>query len=173
MSLLTLYLLLLKASLLSFTGLGSLPIIRTDFVVQRHVLTDHQLNTAVVAGRAGPGPFGLYLVCIGYTVAGVPGATSAFLALITPAFLALPLMRWLGRRANHPRIRDAIRGLLIGSAGLLLASSVPLARDANTGPLALAIMVGAFLILGFTRLDSAWLMMGAAAVGFAAKLIHP
>src|SRR5580692_11137498 len=98
MSLLTLYLLLLKASLLSFTGLGSLPIIRTDFVVQRQVLTDHQLNTAVVAGRAGPGPFGLYLVCIGYTVAGVPGSISAFFALITPAFLVLPLIRWIGRR---------------------------------------------------------------------------
>ena len=172
MNLFLLYFLLLKASLASFTGLGSLPMIRNDFVVERHALTDHQLNTAVVAGRAGPGPFGLYLVCIGYTVAGVSGAISAFLALITPAFLALPLMHWLGRRADHPRVRDAIRGLMLGSAGLLLASSLPLARDANTGPLALAIMIGAALVLSFTRLDSAWLMAGAAAVGLAAKLIH-
>lgn len=171
MSLFVLYLLLLKASLLSFTGMGSLPMIRTDFVVDRHALTDHQLNTAVVAGRAGPGPFGLYLVCIGYAVAGVPGAISAFLALITPAFLALPLMRWLGRHANQPRVRDAIRGLLIGSAGLLLASSVPLARDAIAGPLSIAIMLGTFLVLSFTRLDSAWLIISAAAVGLAAKLV--
>ena len=76
MNLLVLYLLLLKALLMSFTGLTSLPIIRNDFVVQRHVLTDRQLNTSVVAGRAGPGPFGLYLVCIGYYVAGIPGAIS-------------------------------------------------------------------------------------------------
>jgi chromate transporter len=173
MNLFLLYLLLLKASLASFSGLGSLPMIRNDFVVDRHALTDHQLNTAVVAGRAGPGPFGLYLVCIGYTVAGVPGATSAFLALVTPAFLVLPLIHWLGRRANHPRVRDAIRGLMLGSAGLLLASSVPLARDADTGPLSLAIMIAAFLVLSFTRLNTAWLMAGAAAVGLAAKLLHP
>jgi chromate transporter len=172
MNLFLLYLLLLKASLASFSGLGSLPIIRNDFVVTRHALTDRQLNTAVVAGRAGPGPFGLYLVCVGYTVAGVPGALSAFLALITPSFLVLPMMHWLGRRANHPRIRDAIRGLLLGTAGLLLASSVPLARDANTGPLALAIMIVASLVLGFTRLDSAWLMAGAAAVGLVAAFLH-
>jgi chromate transporter len=172
MNIFLVYVLLLKASLASFTGLGSLPMIRYDFVVERHALTDHQLNTAVVAGRAGPGPFGLYLVCVGYTVAGVPGAISAFLALITPAFLVLPLIRWLGRRASHPRVRDAIRGLLLGSAGLLLASSVPLARDANTGPLSLAIMIGAFLVLSFTRLDSAWLMAGAAALGFVAALIR-
>ncbi len=172
MNLFLLYLLLLKASLASFSGLGSLPMIRNDFVVERHALTDHQLNTAVVAGRAGPGPFGLYLVCVGYTVAGVPGAISAFLALITPAFLVLPLIHWLGRRASHPRIRDAIRGLLLGSAGLLLASSVPLARDANTGPLALAIMIVSFLLLSFTRLDSAWLIAGAAMLGLAAQLFR-
>jgi chromate transporter len=171
-NLLTLYLLLLKASLLSFTGLGSLPMIRSDFVVERHALTDHQLNTAVVAGRAGPGPFGLYLVCIGYTVAGVPGAISAFLALITPAFLGLPIMRWLGRRANHPRVRDAIRGLILGTAGLLLASAVPLAKDAVTGPLSLAVVIVSFLVLSFTRLDTMWLMVSAAALGLAVKLVH-
>lgn len=172
MNLLVLYLLLLKALLMSFTGLTSLPIIRDDFVVSRHVLTDHQLNTAVVAGRAGPGPFGLYMVCIGYTVAGVPGAISAFLALLTPAFLCLPILRWLGHYANNRRIRDAIRGLLIGSAGMLLASSIPLARDAMTGPLAIVIMAGSFLILAFTRLDSAWLIASAAVLGLAAKLIR-
>ena len=172
MNIFLLYFLLLKASLASFTGLGSLPMIRNDFVVERHALTDHQLNTAVVAGRAGPGPFGLYLVCIGYTVAGVPGSISAFFALITPAFLVLPLIRWLGRRASHPRVRDAIRGLMLGTAGLLLASSVPLARDANTGPLSVGVMVAAFLILAFTKLDSMWLMAGAAALGFGVALVR-
>ena len=77
MNLAVLYLLLLKASMTSFSGLGSLPMIRSDFVVERHALTDRQLNTAVAAGRTGPGPFGLYIVCVGYTVAGAPGAVAA------------------------------------------------------------------------------------------------
>jgi chromate transporter len=167
-----LYLLLLKASLTSFSGLGSLPMIRNDFVIERHVLTDRQVNMAVVAGRTGPGPFGLYLVVIGYQADGAPGAVSAFLALITPAFLVLPLMHWIGKRADNPRVRGAIRGVLLGSAGLLLAASVPLARDAITGPLSIAIMVTSFALLSFTRLESAWLMIGAAAVGLlAAKLL--
>jgi chromate transporter len=165
-----LYLLLLKASLMSFSGLGSLPIIRNDFVVQRHLMTDHQVNTAVVAGRTGPGPFGLYLVCVGYYIAGTPGAAIAFLAMVTPAFLVLPLMHWLGKRADDPFIRDAIRGVLLGGAGLLLAASVPLARDAITGPFTLAIVIASFLILSFTKLESMWLMLGAAAVGLVAKL---
>jgi len=171
MNIFILYLLLLKASVMSFSGLGSLPMIRSDFVVERHLLTDRQVNTAVVAGRTGPGPFGLYLVCIGYYVKGAPGAAAAFLAMITPAFLVLPLMRWLGSRADVPLIRDSIRGVLLGSAGLLLAASVPLARDAITGPFTLAIVVASFLLLSFTKLESAWLMLGAAFLGLAAELL--
>ena len=170
MNLFLLYLLLLKASVMSFSGLGSLPMIRNDFVVQRHLMTDHQVNTAVVAGRTGPGPFGLYLVCVGYYVGGVPGAAVAFLAMITPAFLVLPLMRWLGPRADIPLIRDSIRGVLLSSAGLLLAASVPLAKDAITGPFTLVIVILAFGILAFTKLESVWLMLGAAVVGLMAKL---
>ncbi len=49
-----LYLLLVKATLTSFSGLASLPMVRNDFVVRRAVLTDRQLNTAVAAGRTRP-----------------------------------------------------------------------------------------------------------------------
>lgn len=145
--------------------------IRNDFVVERHILTDRQINTAVVAGRTGPGPFGLYLVCIGYQVSGVSGGIAAFLAMITPAFLVVPMIQWMGKRADSPRIRDAIRGLLLGSAGLLLAASVPLARDAITGPLTLVIIILSFVVLTFTRVDSAWIIIGAAVVGLIAKLL--
>ena len=168
---LVIYLLLLKASLTSFSGLGSLPMIRNDFVIERHVLTDRQVNMAVVAGRTGPGPFGLYLVVIGYQVDGTPGGIAAFLALITPAFLVLPMMHWLGKRADNPRVKGAIRGLLLGSAGLLAAASVPLSLDAITGKLSLAIMLASFALLSFTKLESAWLMIAAATVGLVAKLL--
>jgi chromate transporter len=172
MNLLVLYLLLLKASVTSFSGLGSLPMVRNDFVIERHVLTDHQINMAVVAGRTGPGPFGLYLVCVAYLAGGVPGAFMGFLALITPAFLVIPLMRWIGSRADIPRVRGAIRGLLLASAGLLISSSVPLTQDAITGVFAAILMVTSFAVLTFTRIDSAWLMLGAAGAGLAANFLR-
>ena len=172
MNLLVLYLLLLKASVTSFSGLGSLPMVRNDFVVERQLLTDHELNMAVVAGRTGPGPFGLYLVCVAYEVRGIPGAFMGFLALITPAFLVIPLIRWIGKRADIPRVRSAIRGLLLASAGLLISSSVPLTMDAFTGAFSAILMAASFGILTFTRIDSAWLMLGAAGAGLAASLFH-
>lgn len=166
-----LYFLLLKASLTSFSGLGSLPMVRDDFVVQRRLLTDRELNTAVVAGRTGPGPYGLYLVTTGYLAGGVPGAIAGTLALITPAFLVIPIMSWLGRRAEAPRVKGAIRGLLLAAAGLLVSSSVPLTRDAVTGVYTFVILAASFAALTFTRINSAWLMLLAALAGLATLLV--
>ena len=170
MNLFLLYLLLFKAVITSFSGMASLPIVRQDLVVTRHVLTDRQLNTAIVAGRTGPGPNGLYLVSVGYFAAGLPGAFAGLIALITPAFLIIPLMSWIGKYANLPRIRNAIRAVILASAGLLMAASIPLARDAATGPVAIAIILVSFIVLTFTRVETWWVMLGAAAVGLSAKL---
>ena len=55
MNLLLLYLLLLKATATSFSGLTSLPVVRHDLIETRHILTDRQLNAAVAAGRTNAG----------------------------------------------------------------------------------------------------------------------
>ena len=171
MNVFILYLLLLKAVCTSFSGMASLPIVRNDFVVSRHLLTDRQLNTAVVTGRTGPGPNGLYVVSVGYFVDGLPGAMAGLLALVTPAFLIIPMMRWVGDYAKIPRIRSAIRAVVLASAGLLIASSIPLAQDAATGPMAVAIILVSFVVLTFTNLESWWVMMAAAVLGVGVKLI--
>ncbi len=170
MNLVLLYLLLLKAVTTSFSGMASLPVVRNDFVVKRHVLTDRQLNTAIVAGQTGPGPNGLYLVSVGYFAAGLPGAAAALIALITPSFVIIPLMSWIGRYAKIPRIRSAIQAVILASAGLLMAASIPLSRDAATTPLAAAILVISFIVLAFTRVETWWVMLAAAGVGLGAKL---
>jgi chromate transporter len=165
MNLPILYLLLVKATLTSFSGLASLPMVRNDFVVRRHVLTDRELSAAVAAGRIGPGPIGIYVVSVGYLVAGAPGACAGWLAMITPAFLIIPMLRFLGARAEHPRARAIARAVLFAGAGLMVSATAPLARDAITGPLSLAIVVSSFILIAITRVDSLWVMLGAAIIG--------
>src|SRR6266403_1129721 len=122
MNIVLLYLLLLKATVTSFSGLTSLPVVRNDFIVNRQVLTDRQLNAAVVAGRAVPGPNGLYIVSVGYFVGGIPGACVGWLAVVTPALLIIPLLLYVGARAEQPAIRSAIQALTFAAAGLIAAS---------------------------------------------------
>ena len=171
MNILLLYFLLLKATVLSFSGLASLPIIRHDLVLNHRVLTDRQLNTAVAIGRAGPGPLGLYIVSVGYYVAGIPGACVAFLAMVTPAFLVIPILVYLGTRAERPRIRGAIRAVTLASAGLIAASTVPLARDAVVGVVPIAIAAGSSLLLIRTRVDTVWVLAASALAGILARLL--
>jgi len=169
MNLLTLYLLLLKATLTSFSGLSSLPVIHRDLVVERAVLSDRQLNTSVAMARATPGPLGLYVVCVGYFVRGYPGAAAGCLAMITPAFLIVPLLMFLGRRKDDPRLQGAIRSVTLAAAGLMLAASLPLARDAITSPWLAAIAVASCAALVATRVDTLWVVACAALVG----LLYP
>jgi chromate transporter len=167
-NLLLLYLLLLKATMTSFSGLASLPVLRADLVLRYHVLSDRQLNTSVAAGRMGPGPVGNYVVSVGYQVAGYPGAVAGWLAMITPAFVILLLIRFVGRRAEHPRARGMVRAIILAGAGLLLSAAVPLARDAIAGPLPLLIASGSLLLALFTRMDTLWIVLGAGLLGLLA-----
>lgn len=130
MSAVALYLLLAKATLLSFSGFGSLAQVREDLVVQRGVLTDEALNRAVLVGRTTPGPMGVYLVSVGYEVAGVQGALAGWLAVASPALLIMPIMMMTSRLLNHRRIRGALNAMIVSSAVLIVVAGAPLLRDA-------------------------------------------
>ncbi len=167
-----LYLLLLKATLSSFSGLASLPILREDFVVQHHYLTDRQLNTALVLGRATPGPKGLYIVSVGYFADGYPGAFAAWLALVTPALLVIPMLEFAGRRADSPQVKRILRAVVLASAGISLSATLPLGVDALHGPLSYIIALVSMLILIFTKVDTIWVILASAGVGLATLLFH-
>ena len=123
------YVLLLKATITSFAGMGSLPQIHQDFVETYRVVTDQQLSQAVLVGRATPGPMGAYVVAVGYFAAGWPGAVAGWLAMVTPALLAVPLLVAIHRWLHLPRMRAAVDAVVIASAVLLVSSGVNLAID--------------------------------------------
>jgi chromate transporter len=164
MNILLLYLLLLKGAVTAFAGLASLPVIQDSLVTQYHVLTNDQLNDAVVITRSSPGPVGLYVVSVGYFVAGLPGAVAGWLAMITPALLIIPLVHFVGRKMEHPKVKSVLQGVIIASAGLLLAAAIPLGRDALTGPVTVGIALVSFVLLLTTKLDTLWIILGAALV---------
>lgn len=165
MSLLLLYLLMLKATLTTFNGPSSLPVLRADLVVKHRALTDRELNAAVTAAQVSPGPMGIYVVSVGYFVRGLPGAVAGWLAMITPALLVIPIVRYAGARASHPRVRGALDAAVLAGAGLILATVEPLARASVTGWLPFAIAVGSFVALASRRVDTVWIIAAAACAG--------
>lgn len=162
MNVFLLYLLLLKATITAFSGPTSLPMIRAELVVQRHVLTDEQLNTAVVVGRTTPGPNGIYVVCVGYYVAGVSGAIAGWGAMITPALLVIPLFQLLGRRSDNPALRRVLQSVILAGVGLVLSSLISLARSSASEAIGASLAFISFLLLAFTRVSTGFVVLGAA-----------
>lgn len=173
MSLLLLYFLLLKATATSFSGVSSLPVVRDDFVVKRKALTDLQLNAAIVVGRSTPGPVGLYVISVGYFVRGVWGALVAWLAMITPALTVIVLMHHLSRKADHPRVRSVLQAVVIASAGLTIAATLPLTKDSLTSLLQILIGLASLVVLVVARrVSTVWVILGAASAALLASFFH-
>jgi chromate transporter len=66
------------------------------------------------------------------------------------------------RKIEHPRVKSILQTVVIASAGLLLAAAIPLAQDALTGPVTMAIAVISLGLLLTTKWDSTWIILGAA-----------
>ena len=172
MNVLVLYLILLKATVTTFSGLASLPLVRDELVLNRHVLTDEQLNTAVVITRTTPGPVGLYVVSVGYFAAGVPGAMAGWLAMSTPALAILLLLRFIGPRQEHPRIKQILECVVAASAGLLFTAAIPLARESLTDFITVLIAATTVVLMLTKKADSLVIIGGAAVVTLVAGALR-
>ena len=164
MSLPDLFLLLMQAVAVSFSGLGSVPVIRAALVDGAGALTDARLAQAVSLGYVTPGPLGIYVVIVGYWVAGVPGAVVAWAALATPAFTVIPLAAVFRRGRDLPWVRGAAAGVSLAGAALLLHTAVEwTARvsDLRRG----ALLACCAVALASGRVAPAWVVLGAAVVG--------
>jgi chromate transporter len=84
--------------------------------------------------------------------------------MITPALLMIPLLEFVRRKAEHPRFKSILRCVVFASAGLLLWVTVPLARDAIHGYLAMGIALMAFALAITKKVDSLWIVLGSAAI---------
>ena len=169
MSLVALYLVMLKATVTTLNGPMSLPILRDELVVRHRMLTDRELSAAVTAAQSAPGPMGIYVVSAGYFAAGLPGAVAGWLALVTPAIVAVPLMRWIGRRLEHPRAKRTIDAAVLASAGLILTSTGPLARASLLDFLHVIIAGVAFVLVAFSRVPTVAIILSAGVVGICVR----
>jgi chromate transporter len=165
-----LYLLLLKATATSFAGLASIPVVRDELVVQRHMLTDHQLNASIVISRSTPGPVGAYVVSVGYFAGGIGGAIAGWLAMSTPALAIILLLRFFAPRAKHPRVRGMLQSVVLASSGLLVANALPLARDAIVGPITAVIALAGAGALLSKRVETHWVIAASAVVSLVCAL---
>jgi chromate transporter len=153
-------------SILFGSGYVLLAFLRPDLVERTRWLTDGQLLDAVAVGQFTPGPVLTTATFIGYLVAGAPGAIVATLAIFLPSFVFVALSSPLVPRLRRsPWTGAFLDGANAASVALMTKVTWELGRAAVVDWLTTALALVAAVILLATRLNSAWLVAGGAAVG--------
>ncbi len=166
--LLQLFLSFLKIGSVVFgSGYVLLAFLRSEFIHHLHWLTEQQLIDAVAVGQFTPGPVFTTATFIGYLVAGVPGAVVATIGVFVPGFVFVALSgRMLPKIRRSPLAAAILDGVVVGSLALMAVVAWQLGRAAIVDWITLAIMVvSAGLLLRF-RINSAWIVGGAAMIGW-------
>ena len=155
-------------SVLFGSGYVLLAFLRTDLVERLHWLTERQLLDAVAVGQVTPGPVFTTATFVGYVLHGGAGAVVATLGIFLPAFGFVALSGYLlPRMRRSPAVRAALDGVNAASLALMAVVSAQLARAALIDWLTLALAAVSTFLLVRRRVNSAWLVLGGAAIGLA------
>jgi chromate transporter len=119
LSLVVYFWLLLKACLFSTGGFGNVPSLHSDLLA-RGWATEREFGEALAVGQISPGPNGLWIISLGYLMAGVSGAILALVAIIIPPLLILVVNRFYRRVQHHPAVEGFVRGLSLAVVGIFV-----------------------------------------------------
>ena len=156
-------------SILFGSGYVLLAFLHRGLVLERGWLTESQLLDAVAIGQVTPGPLSTTATFVGYLLAGTPGAVAATAGIFLPAFAFVALSAPLVPRLRRSRAAAAVLdGVNVASLALMAVVTVRLATAAVVDPLtAILAVISAVALLRF-GVNSAWIVLAAAAVGVAA-----
>lgn len=151
--------------------------IQGSFVDNLGWLTQQQLFDAIAIGQFTPGPILSTATFIGYVIGGIPGAIVSTIGIFLPSFVFVvvlnPVIPLLRRSEWASAFLDAVN---VSAVGLMVVVTVQLAIATLGKPTApfidvLATMIAlmsALLAIRF-RVSAVWLVLGGAAIAWAAS----
>jgi chromate transporter len=162
-----LFLFFLKVgSVLFGSGYVLLAFLRADLVERWRWLTEAQLLDAITAGQVTPGPVFTTATFVGYVLGGLPGAIVATIGIFLPAFFFVAVSGPLVPRIRMSTTAGAVLdGVNAASLSLMAVVTLQLGRAALIDWVTVALLITSFILLIRFRVNSAWLVLGAALFG--------
>lgn len=183
-----LFLIFLKiGAVLYGSGYVLIAFLRQDFVLRSYWISNRQLLDAVAFGQFTPGPLFTTATFIGYLLGdkyelsshgwgGIMGAIAATIGIFLPSFgfvglLSLLLKRW----KNSPVLRSFLDVVNAVSLALMAVvtwqlASAQLGRGAAHDMTIAALFLISLALLFATKINSVWLLVGGAILGFVLRL---
>lgn len=154
------------------SGYVLLAFLRSGLVAERGWLTEAQLLDAVAIGQVTPGPVFTTATFIGYLLAGGAGAAVATVGIFLPAFVFVAISGPLIPRLRRSPFAGAVLdGVNAASLALMAVVTVQLGVAALVDLTTVALALLSAVLLLRWRVNSAWLVVGGAAIGLAATAV--
>jgi len=163
-----LFLFFLKVGAILYgSGYVLLAFIRADLVERWHWLTEAQLLDAIAVGQVTPGPVFTTATFIGYVLGGTRGAVVATLGIFLPAFFFVAVSGPLVPRIRRSPLAGAfLDGVNVAALALMLVVTYQLGRAAVVDFVTLGLALISAFVLFRWRVNSAWLIIAGAIVGW-------
>jgi chromate transporter len=159
----------LTLSLLAIGGaITTAPDMQRYLVGERGWLSDGEFTTSVALAQAAPGPNLLFIVVLGWNIAGAVGAIVAMLGILIPSTtLTIAAWRWGERRRDSRGLQAFTTGMAPLTIGLVLSTGWVLMQPTRGHPVAIALTAATVFLSARSLLGPVWLIAIGAAVGAA------
>ena len=150
-------------------GVAMLPFMQREFVERRKMLSDGEMTDIIAIMHSLPGIIAANMaVLVGYRVCGVAGAVvSAVSACFTPFVAVAALAKCAEMLSGLPAVDHVFLGVRAGTAALVLASLVGIARSTLRGAMAWVLCGACFVATVVFGVDAAYVVAAGFAVGIA------
>ncbi|WNJ19997.1 chromate efflux transporter [Pontibacter sp. G13] len=140
-------------------------------------LTKQQLLDAVAAGQFTPGPVLTTATFLGYVIDGIPGAVLATLGIFLPSFFLVALLHpFVPKLRNSPWAAAFLDAVNVSAVGIMVTVLVQLAQSTLLEPFTWqgwAIAILAVILTFYTKVHSAWIVIGSAGLGWLLYQLPP
>lgn len=151
-----------------------IPLLYTEFVEFKHYLTSEEFLTGFAIVQAVPGPtfsFSSYIGALsmrGYGLGGqILGAFLATIGIFLPGtFMIFFVTRFWDQLKRYRIVRASLEGISAASAGMVVAAAFLLFQPLEASFVNIFMIVGTFILLMFTRIPPAFIILAGLVVGF-------
>lgn len=158
-------------SVLYGSGYVLLAFLQRDLVERMQWLTSQQLLDAIAIGQLTPGPVFTTATFVGYLLAGHWGAIAGTVGIFLPAFvLVLVIHPFAAKMRRSPWASGFLDGVNAASLGLMAVVTWQLGNTALVDWLTILVAAISVVLVFRTSINSAWLVIGGAVIGFVAKV---
>ncbi|ASE60655.1 chromate transporter [Chryseobacterium indologenes] len=142
-------------------------------LVATGLLTRQQLMDAIAVGQFTPGPVFSSVTFIGYQINGLSGAVISTIAIFLPSFILVallnPLMKKLRQSKGLSIFLDAVN---VASVAIIAAICLTMGKETITDWRTILIaMISAIVVFKFKKINSAFVVIGGALLGYLFNLI--